>query len=106
MAELPKYKSKREVQGGKVTSIVPLRQPQQRPHGARLTVGNGDNAVNVEVEQDFMERFVVEVGGFYVVDTLTGWESFLSPEGFEEEFTPVKKATKKKAATKKKEEED
>ena len=83
MAELPRWKSHKEVHAFKITKIV-----ENSEDGIAILHHDEGYFEPVRVNREYMQKHNPQVGGYYVLYP-DGYESWSPPKAFEEGYTRI-----------------
>jgi len=88
-AEMPRYKSHKEVWALRIKDIqVPVLGATEESDGSLLIIPEDPGYRPVKIDADYIRKHEPQVGGYYVVYK-DGYKSWSPAEAFEEGYTRV-----------------
>jgi hypothetical protein len=87
-AEMPRYKSHKQVWALKIAEIIDPREPGNESDGSRVIIPADQGYGAFRVDRAYVQKHNPQVGGYYVVYA-DGYRSWSPAQAFEEGYTRV-----------------
>ncbi len=87
-AEMPKYRSHKEVWALRILEVLDPVLPGQESDGSRLILPADEGFAPFRVEHDYVRKHNPQAGGYYVVYQ-DGYKSWSPAEAFESGYTRI-----------------
>lgn len=88
MAQMPLYRSHKEVRALKIKEVRDNRKPDQESDGSMIIVPEDKVYAPFRVDHDYVRKHQPQAGGYYVVYQ-DGYKSWSPAEAFESGYTRI-----------------